>query len=308
MPLHVAEMNMSKLVALCALLGMLALVGCDASTPDPNVETAKTGKITLYVDAEIEPLIKRSIDLFRKQFPYASVTIKSVTARECVSTLFAQQAKGVIIARDLLADESTILADQQQTFPRTHFATDALVFFAAPSFPSDTINADEIRSMLRGQGTVKGVKAFVTTDVNASVYGNIVNVVLGGEAPTKNITSLPGVSAIRERVASDPSLVGIGYLSQLHGAKDVKLLRIGFTDSTGAHVLPKPVHQAYVVQGKYPFSVPLYFYLKDRPSMYNLASGISGFIYQESAAQRTFLDAGIVPEFAKIVLVPEDQE
>lgn len=308
MPLPADVMTMHRSIINFLFGASVLLTACDTSTPDPNMETAKTGKITVYVDAEIHPLMQRSVDLFRKQFPYSTIDVRPVTAREAVSTLFAQQAKGVIIARDLLADEAAILKDRQQTFPRTHFATDALVFFVAPSFPRDTVHADEIRSMLKGQGKIKGSTSFVSTDVNTSIYGNIVNVVLHGEAPSANLTALPTVQAIRARVAADPGLIGIGYLSQLKGATDVKLLRIGFTDSTGAHVLPKPVHQAYVVQQLYPFRVPLYFYLKERPSMYNLASGLSGFIYQESSAQRTFLDAGIVPEFAKIVLVPEDQE
>jgi hypothetical protein len=42
--------------------------------------------------------------------------------------------------------------------------------------------------------------------------------------------------------------------------------------------------------------------------MHNLASGLFGFLYQEPSAQKTFLNAGIVPEFAKIVLVPEGQD
>jgi hypothetical protein len=219
--------------------------------------------------------------------------------------LFAQEAKGIIIARDYLADEKAILTDSRQDFPRTHIATDALVLYASPAYPHDTISADEVQLHLMGQGTsLKGV-TFVTTGANRSVVGNIVNVICKGQTPTANLTELADAATIREQVAASSSLIGIGYLSQLHGATDVKLLRVGFSDTSGKRVFPKPVHQAYLVQSLYPYPVPIYTCLKDRPSMHNLASGVFGFLYQEKAAQQTFLNAGIVPEFAKIVLVPE---
>lgn len=284
------------------------LTACGPSQPDPTVETAKTGKITVLVDREIIDLVTPSVELFRKQHPFATVTLKPVTAREAIGSLFAQEVKGVIVARDYLADESAILKDRQQDMPRSHIATDALVLFAAPTYPADTVSDEDVKAHLLGQSSsLKGI-TFVTTGANGSTVGNIANVICDGALPKANLSELPDVAAIRDRVAGSPTLIGIGYLSALRDANDVKLLRIGFSDSTGKRVFPKPVHQAYLVQGLYPYPVPIYTILRERPSMYNLASGLFGFMYQEKSAQQTFLNAGIVPEFAKIVLVPEGQD
>ena len=301
---------MSKCLNIIASVALVALTlsACEQSKPDPSVETAKTGSITILVDSEIVDLVTPAVDLFRQQHPYATVRLQAVTAREGMSALFAQEAKGVIIARDYLADEASILKERQQDFPRTHIATDALVLFTSLEYPSDTISADDVQAHLMGQRSRLGKTTFVTTGASGSVVGNVVNVICKGSTPSSNLSELPDVTTVRQRVAASTSLIGIGYLSQLRSAKDVKLLRVGFTDSTGARVYPKPVHQAYVVQGKYPFPVPIYTYLRDKPSMYNLASGLFGYVYQEKQAQQTFLNAGIVPEFAKIVLVPEGQD
>ena len=284
------------------------LTACGPSQPDPTVETAKTGKVTVLVDQEIIDLVTPSVELFRKQHPFATVTLKPVTAREAIGSLFAQEVKGVIVARDYLADESAILKDRQQDMPRSHIATDALVLFAAPTYPTDTVSDEDVKAHLLGQSSsLKGI-TFVTTGANGSTVGNIANVICDGALPKANLSELPDVASIRDRVAGSPTLIGIGYLSALRDANDVKLLRIGFSDSTGKRVFPKPVHQAYLVQGLYPYPVPIYTILRERPSMYNLASGLFGFMYQEKSAQQTFLNAGIVPEFAKIVLVPEGQD
>lgn len=296
---------MSK-VSLLPLVACM-VVACGPSTPDPSVETAKTGSITVLVDEQIIDLIRPAVALFGQQHPYSTITLQPVSAREAVSKLFAQEAKGIIVARDYLTDESAVVNDRQQAFPRTHIATDALVFFASASYPRDTIGAEEIQQHVMGQGeSLRGI-TFVTAGANSSLVGNIINVVCNGRTPVANLSELPDVPTVRKRVAASASLIGIGYLSQLHNAKDVKLLRVGFTDSTGKRVSPKPVHQAYVVQSLYPYPVPIFTYLKDKPSMHNLASGLFGFLYQEKTAQQTFLNAGIVPEFAKIVLVPEGQ-
>lgn len=284
------------------------LTGCGPSQPDPNVETAKTGTITVLVDREIIDLVNPSVEIFRKQHPYATVTLKPVTAREAIGSLFAQEVKGIIVGRDYLSDESTILKDRQQELPRSHIATDALVLFAAPSYPADTVSDEDVKAHLMGQGSSLQGITFVTTGANGSTVGNIANVICDGELPRANLSELPDVRSIRARVAGSTALIGIGYLSALRDAKEVKLLRIGFSDSTGKRVYPKPVHQAYLVQGLYPYPVPIYTILRERPSMYNLASGLFGFMYQEKTAQQTFLNAGIVPEFAKIVLVPEGQD
>jgi hypothetical protein len=284
------------------------LTACGPSQPDPTVETAKTGSITVLVDREILDLVTPSVELFRKQHPYATVTLKAVTAREALSSIVAQEVKGIIVARDYLADESAILKDRQQEMPRSHIATDALVLFTAPTFPTDTVSDEDVKAHLMGQGSSLNGITFVTTGSNGSIVGNIANVICDGELPRANLSELPDVASIRTRVAGSTTLIGIGYLSTLRDAKDVKILRIGFSDSTGKRVFPKPVHQAYVVQGFYPYPVPIYTILRERPSMHNLASGLFGFLYQEPSAQKTFLNAGIVPEFAKIVLVPEGQD
>ncbi|MBU3742222.1 MAG: hypothetical protein FGM24_08040 [Candidatus Kapabacteria bacterium] len=301
---------MSKSTIIIAIGACVALMlpACEQSKPDPNIETAKTGAVTILVDREILDLVTPSVDLFRKQHPYATIKLQAVTAREATSALFAQEAKGVIVARDYLPDEANILKERQQDFPRTHIATDALVLFTSKAYPADTVSADDVRAHLMGQRSSLGNTTFVTTGASGSLVGNVINMICGGSTPTANLSELPDVQAVRQRVVASSSLIGIGYLSQLRSANDVKLLRVGFTDTTGKRIYPKPVHQAYIVQGKYPYPVPIYTCLRDRPSMYNLASGLFGFVYQEKQAQQTFLNAGIVPEFAKIVLVPEGQD
>ena len=300
-------------------VGFLLLTACAPSSEKSGTpqETAIEGTAEILCDEEIIDLFAASKALYDKANPKASITLTPINAFDGAAALLRHDARALVMARDWTPEEDTIVgADRgNEGFPRTLIARDALVFFAAKDFPYDTLNAEDIKTWLKGGSVAKTVypkiskpPTFIVSGSTSSVYGNIVNVVLGGQEPKQGtVASLRTRDSVIAGVSANPSLIGVGYLSQLVKRSDVKMLRLSFVDSKGEYIRPKPVHQSYLVMGKYPFPVPIYITLRDRASNYNLPSGFMLFVARDGNAQRTFLDAGIEPGYAKIELIlPED--
>jgi hypothetical protein len=88
--------------------------------------------------------------------------------------------------------------------------------------------------------------------------------------------------------------------------RSVKAIRLSYTNEFGDHEYPKPVHVSYLIMGKYPFPVPVYVYLKDKPNQFNLPSGFMQYLTRNGEAQKAVLAAGIEPGYAKFSLtLPE---
>lgn len=308
-------MNRSVLIMfwLAAVAVVLVACGPDGSQSGKPAETAVEGTAEILCDEEVFDLLAPAKALYDKANPKASITLTRMNAFDAAATLLRHDARAIVIARDWTAEEDTIVKTDRGAdgFPRTLIARDALVFYTAKSFPYDTLSAEDIKTWLKGGSVAKTVypkisttPTFIVPGSQSSVFGNLVNVVLNGQVPKPGVVaSLKTTDSAIAGVAADPSLIGVGYLSQLVKRDDVKMLRLGYMDSTGTWVRPKPVHQAYLVQGLYPFPVPIYITLRDRASNYNLPSGFMLFVARDGNAQRTFLDAGIEPGYAKIELI-----
>lgn len=303
-------MSTSRMFFLIPFLATL-LVACNTEQQSGR-ETAVSGSTEVLVDGAIVSLIAPAKELFDKENPRASIALREVSANDAVTQLLRHETRGIIIARDWLPDEAEAVRAEKGAdgYPRSLLAKDALVFFVAKSFPYDTMHANHIREWFAtgrfprtSYVKLTKVPLAVVPGSYSSAYGNVVNVVLGGKVPYSGVLTSKGTrDSVVAYVKSTPNAIGIGLLSQLVADTTVKMLRLSWTDSTGAYEHPRPVHQGYLVQGLYPFPVPVWFVLRDRANNYNLASSLMLFMARDGKAQRTFLDAGIEPAFAKIEL------
>lgn len=295
-----------------------AFVSCNDDsnkTKTNQTESALAGTLTVLVDPEILPLLRNAKALYDKEHPNAHVSLVASNVAESMNRMLNHEERIAIIARDYTASEDSAVAnDPDDTLPRSLLARDALVFFVAKDFPYDTMNADHIRRWLAGEDVRSSYPRLAKDPVfilsggsTGSIYGNVINVVLKGKEPSRaRLTSLPSHDSVVAVVAETAFSIGVGYLSQIVRDTSVKPLRLGYANKDGTHEWPKPVHVSYLIMGKYPFPVPIYIYLRDRPNQFNLASGFMQFMTRNAAALKTFLTAGIEPGYGKFSLVMTD--
>lgn len=304
-----------KLVILYLTLCVAAFVGCTNETPGTagSSETAISGNITIQVDEEVLGVVQSAKTFYDVAYPNAHVTLEPVSAQTAVSLLLSHESRGAIIAREYLTDEQVAVDGREgaKGFPRTLLARDALVLVCSKSFPYDTMHAPDVISLLQGNTKtldnyplLKRGTSFLVPGSPSSVFGNVVNVLMKGKLPAANaVYSAGSKDSLVGLVKESNNRIGFGYLSQYWKDTTVKLIRLSYVDSSGYYEGPKPVHASYVIMGKYPFPVNIYFVLRDKAQPFSLPSGFMQYLARDGKAQRAFLDAGIEPGFAKIELV-----
>lgn len=300
---------------LLALGGSFAFLACDK--PDPKsseqYETATTGKAEILCDESIAEFMQPAFKLFDSSYNEAAVSVKVVSAREAMTQLFGTKARGIVIARSYLRDEDSLLkANKVPAHAATIIATDALVFAVPSKFPIDTISLEQLKEIFTKKGTtfrsmfpaLKTEPALLCPDPSSSEYGNILLHLSKNAPPQHAITFTKNAAEVEAELKKNPNAIGIGYLSRYAGNTDVKLLKIGFQDTTGNYVRPQTVHQSYVLMGKYPLPVRIQgLLLEDRR---NLPWGYVTFLRNDVRAKERYLKGGIVPEGARFNLVPQE--
>lgn len=313
------KQQISKAVIALGAAVLLSSCGNEGTTSDGKVqETAIRGSAVILVDEEIAGLLEPAKKLYDKAHPDAKVTFQHVSSRDAVHNLLDGSARGIVLARNFVEDETqAVTAANRKPFPQSILAKDAIVFYAAKSFPYDTMSSEHIVMWFRGDlksdsfrsqyPNLNTAPTFVVPGVNSSVTANVVNIVLNGKSPARgSLTSLEGRDSVKTYVLRTKNAIGVGLLSQFARDTSVKLLQLSYRDSAGVYQSPKPVHQAYVAMKKYPFIVPIVMMLRDPVGQYNLPGGVLQYLARTGDVQRTFLDAGIVPGYARIELtLPE---
>ncbi|MEN3026874.1 MAG: substrate-binding domain-containing protein [Chlorobiota bacterium] len=304
-------MNAVHRAWLCAVM---VLCACAPQRPVPaqDEESPTRGSVELLCDDAVAPLLQAPLRRFDSLYPDAKVQLRIVSAREAMRQLLARTARLIVVARDYLPDEDSLMRLYGvPAHQRVKLAEDALVFFAHPSVPLDTLNVAQLRAILLAEKEFRDYfrswprePELVCPSTASSVYAQLVQQVLGGTHPRRRLRLLPTADSVLAYVTTVPWSIGVGYLSQTAHLTSIRAIELGYIDSAGTYVSPKPVHQSYVLLRKYPYVVPIYAYLRD--DLRNLAWTVATFLGTDAEVQRHFLQRGIVPAFARIRLVPEE--
>lgn len=305
--------------SMCIVACLVLLInGCGGGQPASEVpeESAIRGTAVIPCDDQIINILNTIGKQYADDYPAATVTFKPMTSRDALRELMGGRTKGIIMAREYLPDEDSAIKSNGHAFPRTLLARDALVFYTSKAFPYDTMSSRHIvgwfngaigdSEMKRLYPKLRGRAPTFVVPFPSSIHANLM-LISGGQPLRGRLSALATKDSIRNRMlAAENVLVGVGYLSQFADDASVKMLRLSYVDTAGTYQPPKVVHAANLIQGKYPFPVPIYFILKDTPSQHSLTSGVMQYLARDAKPQRTFFDAGIVPAYAHIELILPD--
>lgn len=304
---------MQYYIAMCFVA--FAIVGCSSGADEkPPLNPATSGKAEFLCDESIYELMKPAFAMFDSAHPDAHVTIRVVTAQEAYRQLLADSTQGIIVARTYMRTEDSLMKAFQvaRATPDT-MAYDALVLFTRKDFPLDTISLDQLRAVVKDGASLRSFfpqltaePVFICPDVTSSVYGNVFNLLTDNNPPKHSFQFVASIQDVRRQVIDNANAIGIGYLSYFAAeAANLKALRIGFYDSERKYITPRVVHQASVYMKTYPLSVPIQgIRVENIPN--TLPWGVCSFLSHNTEVQRHFLQAGIVPAFAKIKLVQSE--
>lgn len=306
-------MNKNRLFlkVILAFSFVILLNSCDNKYESKNpedVETLNSGKLDIVIDSEYNPLIDSVLSMYKTNYQNVKLTHKYVNAREAMSNLFNGKNRAVIVGRDYLRDEDSILNTYNiKSHLKLKFAEDAIVFFTKIDFPVDTLNQENLEKFfvnkemtfdkVCGQSITPN---FVISDNYSSTFQNFSKLIAKNQKIMKNMNLVENYTQTIEKVLNSDNTIGVGYLSHVALDARFKMLKIGYDDSTGLHIRPKIVHQSNVLRGYYPYKFPIYVYLLENRQ--NLPFWFASYLAKETKSQKYFLDMGIIPTFANIKL------
>lgn len=291
----------------------ILLISCESNDKqsDSTMESPLRGSDTVYCDESIFTCINNAMPIYQKAFPDAHITLFSKNARSSMAELFSEKTKSIIVARNYLSDEDSLLKQSGNSFQKIHIANDGLVFFVSKEFPIDTLNINQLTEYISGKNRLSfyfpklnSEPLLLIPGAQSSEYANSISFFPQLSKTAKDIATFnDSKDSIVFEVLKGKS-IGLGYLSYIQKNPLLKSLRIGYIDSLGNRIPPQIVHQGFIIQKKYPFGIPIIAYLREKRQ--NLPWGFATFMEKDPNIQKVLLDCGLIPVFAKYNLIQED--
>ncbi|MER3328080.1 MAG: substrate-binding domain-containing protein, partial [Candidatus Kapaibacterium sp.] len=185
----------------------IILSSCDNKyeAKDPNdVETLNSGKLTVYCDEQIKPILDSAFILYTQEYDKVELTVEYANSRNVMSQLLSKEARVVVNARDYLSDEDSLMnAYKLEKHKRFVMAYDGLVFFTNNNFPVDTLNVDQIENaIVDGEDLSKSTvgldfePTFATLDQYSSVYANFNSMIVKNNPLKKKVELLDNIESL----------------------------------------------------------------------------------------------------------------
>lgn len=147
--------KMKKTYNKCILLLLISimLISCETNDKqsDSTIESPLRGSDTVFCDESIYTCFNNAMPVYQKAFPDAHITLFSKNARSSMTELFSEKTKSIIVARNYLPDEDSLLKQSGNSFQKIHIANDGLVFFVSKDYPIDTINMNQLTDYISGK-------------------------------------------------------------------------------------------------------------------------------------------------------------
>jgi ABC-type phosphate transport system substrate-binding protein len=297
------------------LISALLFISCeDKNAEKSGWEAINSGTFTALCDESLYDFLQPVFHSYDSMHVDIKKTILKTDARRAMAELLAGNAKIIILGRDYLKDEESLMKKMKVTRVRYKFAEDALVFFTQKNFPTDTLTHQQLKNILQNKDSqlkqyypkLEAEPNIVINRFTSSEYGNLIKLVIdSGSKISRRLIFSGGIDSVKQYVRNNKNAIGVGYLSYLiKDTSEFKMLSISFVNKKGKYIFPHVVHQANIVQRYYPFVVEHYVYLlEDRQ---NIVYWFARYLSIEAIVQRYFNDAGIVPAYAKIKLIEQE--
>lgn len=307
-----------KVVILTAFIAILNL-SCNEDTnqksdkPKTYEQSINEGKLTVYVDTLLTDLLEPVMDFYRESYPKIELNVNYVNSRREVALLFSGEAEVIVLSRNYLKDEDSLNKEFQLNRPEMLMAYDGIVFFTNGNLKLDTLNDEQIYSILTQGKDFKNYYSYlqdepelVTTGINNAHYHNLVATAARGNSLKRNVKLLNTLGELLDYVRNNDNAIGVAYLSNVAKKPEFKMIRISFINKDDKRIPPQIVHQGFIVQEKYPYIVEHKVILReDRKSK---PFWFASYLSKEARVQKYLMDSGIVPAFAKVVIVPSENQ
>jgi len=278
-------------LALLLAFVQIASVGC-AKKQKQTESTPTSGSLAIFASPAIEPVVQAGADQFNRLYQNANVNVYPLDSRAIVDSLINGRADAGYFDRYLSSAESLAVVKTRKQIHAFALGSTVATWVIHPKNSISTIDSVQAFKILAGQ--VTSWKDLGGRDSKINIYLPPL-----GDGAWKALEDFfdpsltkvdahywPSDSLVLEQVAQDPN--ALGFVGK--PVYDPKVKKLRWRDPLLAD--PVPANIGSLQEGKYPFSVSLYYYtIGDRT---DLASGFLSFM-ASNVGQRLIADQGFLP-------------
>ena len=296
-----------KLPIAVLVVGVL-LGGC--TTKEPGSTRLTEGRLVIECDEAVYPAVQTLVAEFVDQYPDARIDLRSVEAREAIANFVNDSVKVIIVARAFNREELDTMAAAQINFQKYQIAQSSVAVIANLENPRLRFRLTELDSIFGGEKTRwEGARGalidLAVGDVNSSTNEAFRNAVMGGRRFTLTATPMRATPDVITYVRDTRNAFGIVGMAWLRGFHDrLNIVELGgpgwrpdTTRPAGQYYAPA---QAYVFQGYYPVTTPVWIYTREASR--DLGLGFISFATSASG-QKVVTKEGLVPVTMPVRLV-----
>ncbi len=299
----------SKLPLFILFVVVLFVFACNQISDKNAKETILKGKVTVFVDETLTPIIEDQVDVFENEYE-AKVKLIPKSETETVNSLFKEKAAIAILSRNLTPEELSIFKQRKINPKITVFATDAIAFIANKNNKDTVIALKDVVDFIQGK-SVPSIKGLVFDDLNSSTVRFMSDLAKIKSVPDKGVFSFKSNNEVIKYVSENDGMIGVigvNWLTQplpsmQKYVDNVTSLAVKGFKYDGYY---KP-SQNNIAEGKYPLARDLY--IINCQGYSGLGMGFASFVAGD-VGQRIVLKSGLLPvriPTRKFTIVGKDQ-
>ncbi|RZB30019.1 MAG: phosphate transport system substrate-binding protein [Desulfobacteraceae bacterium Eth-SRB1] len=204
------------------------------------------------------PIIMRCLDLFKKDYSEALITVTKSGSGSGIAALLDGTADIAMSSRPLTEKEKSIIAEKGLKIDRIVIGLDGIAIIVHAQNPIDQISIKQLRDIYTGKitdwkelGCTPGKIIPVSRDVSSGTFVIFGKKILGSEKLRPDVQLVPSNRVMVQSVAANKE--SIGYAGLGYVDKSVKALAVN-----GCHTDPTTIKS-----GKYPLSRELFLFTRD---------------------------------------------
>lgn len=261
--------------------------------------TSLTDTLEVWADTSLHVLINEQRKAFENAYTNPILQISYTHESRIIERLMSDKLNCAILQRNLTPNEAKYLAEKEDFVPKQYVvAYDAFVFIVNKDHPVKALSVQDIRDYFNKKGTINYQLVFESNHCQAIPYFQSYFNLSGGQILSafskSNLDELLGF------IRNDKNSIGIipfSYISDIGSTatidllKDLKVMEIQFTDSTGKLRSVNPSQESITTRD-YPFVAPIVLLNCNMEKK----SGTTFVNYLlKPKAQRLFMKCGVVP-------------
>jgi len=268
-----------------------------------------TGHLTIDVDENEQPLLKKEVDEFTRLNKDSHIDVKIKTSNEVIADLINGDVKTVVVDRDFTPQESDILTKYKIDVKKHKFALNGIAVIVNPANPVIKLNFNELKKIFNGditdwkdldgdnKGVYKaGLKVFIARP-NSAIHNIFKEEALANREYSKSALVCSTSTQMLDEIKTSKAAIGFISMSWITRFADtldtiVKPLKIAAVDSVGRVSDYIGLHQAYIANNTYPLLMSAYVISRDFDM--DLSVGFISFLLAYDG-QKIVLNSGLVP-------------